>query len=104
MNKMELKIERQGEASLVYIAGQCCFSDYGEFQRIIEMVEEKASSTLILLLPDLYYIDSSGLGMLLVLRDKCQGTGINLVLRHPTGQVRKMLEVAQLNEIFTIEY
>lgn len=104
MNKMELRIERQGDTSVIDIAGQCCFSDYGDFQRIVEMIEGKSAPTLILLLQDLYYIDSSGLGMLLVLRDKCHDKGIHLVLRHPTGQVRKMLEVAQLNEIFTIEY
>lgn len=48
------------------------------------------------------YIDSSALGMLLVLRDHANETNGKVVIERPSEAVRKTLLVAMFNEKFTI--
>lgn len=46
------------------------------------------------------YLDSAGLGMLLVLRDSARNAGKPVVLTRATGHVRKVLETAHFGKLF----
>lgn len=48
------------------------------------------------------YMDSSALGMLLVLRDQA-GEGVSITLARPRPAVRKLLEIANFQKLFRIE-
>ncbi|ABK43464.1 anti-sigma F factor antagonist, putative [Magnetococcus marinus MC-1] len=49
------------------------------------------------------YLDSSGLGFLLRLREQVKGTAKNLVVRGASLEMRTLLESAQFNRLFRIE-
>ena len=49
------------------------------------------------------YIDSSALGMLLVLRERAGGDEAHITLKSPTSDIRKVLGVARFEQLFRIE-
>jgi len=85
------------------VSEKITFSDLEGFREIISKMLESGSSQNVVDLADVEFIDSAGLGMLLLARDEVSKTDANLTLRAPQGQVRKMFEVARFDEMFTID-
>lgn len=100
---LEITMHSHDGMMQVELNGSFTFSHYGEFQNIFRRMEELNPKELRLSLAELAYIDSSGLGMMLLMREKCQQKGCVLQLMQPRGQVKKMFDVAQLNDVFLIE-
>lgn len=50
------------------------------------------------------YMDSSALGMILLLKDHVDLHESNLVIRKPSDTVNKILEIAQFHRLMTIEH
>lgn len=48
------------------------------------------------------YLDSSALGMLLLLREKAEGAGKKVVLSGLQGTVKQVLDIANFDKLFTI--
>lgn len=46
------------------------------------------------------YLDSAGLGLLLVLRDSARNAGKPVVISRATGHVKKVLETAHFGKLF----
>jgi anti-anti-sigma factor len=49
------------------------------------------------------YLDSSALGMLLLLREKAEAAGKKVKLAHLSGSVQQVIEIANFGKLFTIE-
>lgn len=49
------------------------------------------------------YLDSSALGMLLMLRERAAASGKSLKLCKPNASVAKIFEIANFSKLFTIE-
>ena len=50
------------------------------------------------------YMDSSALGMILLLKDHVELHASKLIIRKPSETVNKILEIAQFHRLMTIEY
>lgn len=48
------------------------------------------------------YLDSSALGMLLLLREKAEGQGKRIVLTGLKGTVKQVLDIANFGKLFTL--
>lgn len=48
-------------------------------------------------------LDSSALGMLMILRDDSGGSASDILLLNPNHEIRKLLDVARFGEFFRIE-
>jgi anti-anti-sigma factor len=53
-------------------------------------------------LGEVAYLDSSALGMLLMLRDKAKSAGREVRLVNARGSVRQVLEIANFGKLFAI--
>ena len=51
-------------------------------------------------LADIEYLDSSALGMLLLLREHAGGEASNIEISHASPEVRKILDVANFSKLF----
>ena len=49
------------------------------------------------------YMDSSALGMLLLLKEHAGGDRASVVIRHAPPNIRKILEIANFHKLFAIE-
>lgn len=78
------------------------FSLHQQFRESYTEVTEQGL-TYILDLSSTEYMDSSALGMILLLKDHVQLYGGNLIISKPSDTVRKILEIAQFQRLMTIE-
>jgi anti-anti-sigma factor len=51
---------------------------------------------------DVTFIDSTGMGMLLLLRDECQLHNAVLSIQSPQGQVQKIFAISKFDRLFSI--
>jgi anti-anti-sigma factor len=98
---MDCIVKRVDTALKVTMKGKCTFSDYTHFKTIVEHIETGSLSQVDVDLAQLEYVDSSGLGMLLMLNEKSGGKS-EIRLISPQGQVKKMIDVARLGNVFTV--
>ena len=98
---MQITVDR--DAGRIAVAGEFTFNDHSQFkQMIIELFEAKGS-TITIDLSKLEFIDSAGLGMLLLARDEARKNDLQLILKRPGGQVKRMFCVTKFNTLFTVE-
>jgi anti-anti-sigma factor len=62
-----------------------------------------ASVPIVIDLAKVEFIDSAGLGMLLIARDEASKASRQLTLRGPQGQVKRMFAVTRFETLFAIE-
>lgn len=100
---MDYAIEQRDQDSVVRLRGRLTFNDHAKLRALIgEMAQSKAPRQ-ILDLSSLEFIDSAGIGMLLIAREEMDNADKQLVLRGAVGQVKRVLTVAQIGKIVTIE-
>ncbi|MCC9626017.1 STAS domain-containing protein [Thalassospira sp. MA62] len=87
----------------VELAGRFTFGDHANFRKLIDEVRASNPETLVLDLSEVDFIDSAGLGMLLLARDEGEKNNSTVILRSPKGQVKRMLEVARFDTLFKLE-
>ena len=85
------------------LRGRLTFSDYSVFREISDQLNLYGPKSCLLDLENLEFIDSAGLGMLLIVRDKMTSKNGSVVLKNSQGQVKKMLTLGKFESLFTIE-
>lgn len=78
------------------------FSDLEGFRDMVKRMVESKSDRNVVDLSEVEFIDSAGLGMLLLARDEVSKTSSDLTLRAPQGQVLRMFNVARFDQMFNI--
>ena len=99
---MDHTIQSKDEAVEVFLKGSLTYLDHDRFRHIIEVFSENFDAYIVNV-NDLDFIDSAGLGMLLIARDKVFERNKNVVLKGAVGQVRKMIELSQFDTLFLVE-
>ncbi len=85
----------------VNISGRFDFSVHQDIRKATEQV----TSTIKQVIIDLKateYVDSSALGMLLVLRDKIGGDKQKIKIVNASPEVKKILEIASFDKLFSL--
>lgn len=100
---MDYESHKVGDFVEVALKGRLEFTDHERMRDVVTLIAAEKPSSLIINLADLEFIDSAGLGMMLILQEECERFGASLRLRNPTGEVLRSLELARLNEILSIE-
>ncbi|HYH23233.1 MAG TPA: STAS domain-containing protein [Azospirillum sp.] len=100
---MDYGIDVKEQDAVVRLRGRLTFNDHAKLRALIrEMLQNKAKRQ-ILELSALEFVDSAGIGMLLIAREEMANVDKQLVLRAAQGQVKRVLTVAQLSKIVVIE-
>lgn len=100
---MDYGIDVKEQEAVVRLRGRLTFNDHAKLRALIrEMLQNKAKRQ-ILDLSALEFVDSAGIGMLLIAREEMANVEKQLVLRSAQGQVKRVLTVAQLSKIVVIE-
>ncbi len=89
------------EASLF---GKLTSADLGGFRELLTKVKESGCSVIILDLANLDWIDSAGLGMLLLAKDAAAKHDFQLILRSPKGNVKSLLQLGRFDTIFNVRF
>lgn len=100
---MDYDIRSHGHETEVMLRGRLTFADHESFRDIVSIFKEGTTRRCALNLGGLEFIDSAGLGLLLIVRDAAKDGHADVVLRGAKGSVRKMLDIAKFSDIIPLE-
>lgn len=96
------EVSQDGKKLRISVAGRFDFQKHQEFRDSYENVKQKPESFEVDL-KDATYLDSSALGMLLLLRDHAGGEHAEITLTNANADVRKILAISNFEQIFVVE-
>ena len=101
MADLSLDITAAANATYVTVAGDIDLANHGELERTLHQLGADRRHVE-LDLRGVTFIDSSGLAMLMRMREHCAAQGGNLVLHGMSERVRRLFEVVGIAALFTI--
>ncbi|POA19161.1 anti-anti-sigma factor [Pseudomonas sp. FW300-N1A1] len=95
------QVSADGQKLTISIKGRFDFAKHQEFRDSYEKLDDQLSSVVVDL-KDATYLDSSALGMLLLLRDHAGGDASDVRLVNSSSDVRKILAISNFDKLFDI--
>ncbi len=80
------------------------FEIHEEFKKTIKAIENKHISGVVIDLSAVSFIDSAGLGMLLLAKELAEDKNISITLSRPKNEVVKVFKATCFDSLFNIEY
>ncbi len=90
-----------GDIVTLSIKGRFDFNDHTEFREAYRKYDAKAEYTLDMSQAE--YMDSSALGMLLLLREHAGGDNANIKITDCKPEIKKILAIANFQKLFDIQ-
>ncbi len=98
---IQTRQEDDGKTLVISIDGRFDFSTHQAFRDAYEH-GDPGIRTFIVDLSETTYLDSSALGMLLLLRDYAGGDSARIFIENCNGDVRRILSISNFEQLFTI--
>jgi anti-anti-sigma factor len=100
---MQINTSTVGDKAVFRLEGRFDFNDHRTFKAAYEPVLQQAGVVALEFdLAGIEYVDSSALGMLMLLRERSQAAGKKVILSRPNQVVRQILDIANFDKLFTI--
>jgi anti-anti-sigma factor len=103
VESLALEHDREGDVPVLRLRGELDRLMVDDVDRIVRELAASTTSSLVLDLRGLEFIDSAGLRSLSRANTLLAASGRTLVVRAPTPAVRRLIELVGLIDILTIE-
>lgn len=101
---MAIDVQISGSVAHIQMSGQFNFQVHRAFKdAYAALLENAAIKEIKVEMSKLDYIDSSALGMLMLLNERAKAAGKSITLLNASGMVMQVLEVANFGRIFNIK-
>ena len=101
---MRIDSSLSGDKACLSLSGRFDFHAHREFRSAYEKVlASEAVREIEVDFDGVDYLDSSALGMLLLLREKAEAQGSSVTLSGLRGTVKQMLDIANFGKLFAIK-
>lgn len=101
---MNIKVTTAGSSATIHLSGQFDFNAHAGFKETYtKLMQDRQVKTIDVDLAGVEYMDSSALGMLLMLRHRAVETDKTVSLCRPNKTVSQILDVAKFGKMFTIK-
>ncbi|MEI7609751.1 MAG: STAS domain-containing protein [Rhodospirillaceae bacterium] len=100
---MDFQIATSAEATEIRLLGRLTFDDHLKFNDIKQLAEESVGGTVVFDLSGLDFIDSAGLGMLVIFEDLASTAKASVTIRGARGIVRKLMDLVNFGEVIRLE-
>lgn len=98
---MQTNVIKEGSKATIRLNGRFDFNTHRDFRSAYEpLVGDSSCKVVVVDFSGVDYLDSSALGMLLMLRDKLGGCGKDISLSGVRGNVKQVLEIANFAKLF----
>lgn len=98
------EVSSDGKKVQINIVGRFDYKVSQEFRDSYRQVPGQNSISYYVDLSDASYMDSSALGMLLLLREHAKSRGGSVFIERPSKQIDNILKVANFEQLFTFNY
>jgi len=99
---MDMQINIRDGHCEVFFSGTFTFADNATFKDVLAAVDNPQVRGFVLDFSKVDFIDSSVLGMLMILRNEGAKHGQSVTIRGASGQVEKVMRVAKFDEKFAM--
>ena len=100
---MQTTVTKEGAKAVIQLTGRFDFNAHREFRSAYDpLVVDPAITSVLVDFAGVDYLDSSALGMLLMLRDKLGGVSKEVALCGVKGNVKQVLDIANFGKLFKI--
>ena len=100
---MRLETYKSNDRFEAEISDKLTSSDLSNFRELLSEIKQCPCKVIVLDLNNLDWIDSAGLGMLILAKELADKEELELVLRSPRGHVKSLLELGRFEKIFNIQ-
>lgn len=100
---MDYGIHDHGDTKEISLSGRLTFADNKAFRNLVSNVEGTRRDKFVFDLGNLEYIDSAGLGMLILARDAAASQKKELRLCGAKGQVQQMLKISKFSTFMNVD-
>jgi anti-anti-sigma factor len=100
---MQTNVHKESGQAIIKLVGRFDFNTHRDFRSAYEpLVAEADIRAVTVDFSGVDYLDSSALGMLLMLRDKLGGANKSVALAGVRGNVKQVLDIANFGKLFQI--
>lgn len=100
---MQASVLKEAGKAVIKLSGRFDFNTHREFRSAYEpLVSDAETRAVVVDFSSVDYLDSSALGMLLMLRDKLGGANKEVALAGVRGNVKQVLDIANFGKLFPI--
>jgi anti-anti-sigma factor len=99
---MQTNVTSRDGSTAIVLQGRFDFNAHREFRDAVERALKEPAPEIKVDLASVDYLDSSALGMLLMLRDKAKGAGKSVALANARGAVKQVIEIANFGKLFLL--
>jgi anti-anti-sigma factor len=100
---MQANVLKDPSKTVIKLNGRFDFNTHREFRGAYEpLINDADTQAVVVDFSGVDYLDSSALGMLLMLRDKLGGAGKEVALTGVRGNVKQVLDIANFGKLFPI--
>ncbi len=100
---MQIATEVDAGKAVLKLNGRFDFHSHRDFRSAYESALEEADvRDVVINFQDVDYLDSSALGMLLLLREKAEAAGKTVSLAGLQGMVKQVLDIANFGKLFAV--
>lgn len=97
------KITEGNQGAIIQISGRFDINDFENFSETSKTLINKGIKKYTIDLTETEYLDSSALGMLLLLRERVGGDSANITIINPSSEVKKILTISNFQRLFKLE-
>jgi anti-anti-sigma factor len=100
---MQANVLKEAGKAVIKLNGRFDFNTHREFRGAYEpLISDSETRVVVVDFSGVEYLDSSALGMLLMLRDKLGGANKEVALTGVRGNVKQVLDIANFGKLFPI--
>lgn len=102
---MDISISNSEDRTTISLMGRLTFKENQVFNKLLAdlFADDQQHSTCVFDLQKVDFIDSAGIGMLLIAKDKASQKNVEIILANAPDAARRIIHIARLDRIFTIE-
>lgn len=100
---MQTNVSSRDGKVVIGLQGRFDFNAHREFREAVDQAVKEAGGAIQVDLAGVDYLDSSALGMLLMLRDKAKGAGKEVALANARGSVKQVIDIANFGKLFALQ-
>ncbi len=100
---MQTNVSIKDGKVVIGLQGRFDFNAHREFREAVDQAIKEAANAIQVDLGGVDYLDSSALGMLLMLRDKAKGAGKEVALANARGSVKQVIDIANFGKLFALQ-
>jgi anti-anti-sigma factor len=96
-------VASDGKQITIHISGQFNFSVYKEFRAAYQRPEQPVGTAYVIDMAGTEYMDSSALGMLLLLRERVGNDKAEITITNCNPEIRKIFRISNFDRLFRID-